>query len=95
MLLPAVSIRGAEAGRQRPRLQLSDQTGFDAEVGSSAALDIGHDVSQFHRNSRNDEEATGLNVSLVTDVIITWARKPPPNKRMCRLPGLGLAMLVV
>jgi surface antigen len=75
----------------------SDQTGTDAEVGSSASWTSAtrNDVSGSSTVvGRNDEDATGLECITVTDVIIVKGEETTANKRMCRPPGSARYALV-
>lgn len=74
-----------------------DQTGLDAEIGSSASWTSAtrNDVSGSSTVvGRNNSEATGLECITVTDVIIVKGEETTANKRMCRPPGSARYALV-
>jgi len=76
----------------------SDQAGLNAEVGSSASWTstTRNDVSGSSTVvGRIDDDATGLECIMVTDVIIVKGEETTANKRMCRPPGSARYALVV
>lgn len=74
-----------------------DDTGLDAEVGSSASWTSATRAEVSGSSTvvaRNNDEAAGVECITVTDVIIVRGEETTANKRMCRSPGAARYALV-